>query len=271
VGTGAGADSYTLLEGGAVARIDTRIAKGITDQLGLSPSANTVSFATSAAHAPLTLTLSGSSGGALHTAAITTTSERGGGDTLAFDRSRSTLSFAHRGAAASFTLTLSTLAHNGSPAMFSTGPIHIAAGQTATISGAQWGRVTGSRLRIRIGGHALTVANRMRPPHLVRVAGLTVAAGRGGALMLTLRAKLSRLPRGAVVALAWIVRRGGHLTATHTVTATVVHGALARTWPFRPRARGRYSLTARVMVLIPAGPGGVSSSAATATTTFRGR
>jgi hypothetical protein len=269
LGTRAGADSYTLLEGGTVERVDTHISKGVTDELGLEPSANTISFATSARHAPLTLTLSGASGAALHTATISTTSSRGGGDFLGFTRSRTGLSFVHRGAAATFTVTLSTLEHNGSPSTFSSGPLHIAPGQTAQIGGVRWDALLGSRLRVRIGGRTLTVVNRLRSPRLARIARLSVATARRGAVALTIRASIARLPRGGVVALAWIVRRGGRVTRVHTATVTVAHGTLSRTWTFRAPARGRYRLTARVMVLVPTGPAGVSSSAVTATAGFR--
>ncbi len=261
VGTRSGADSYTLLESGLVAQIDTHASRGVADQLTLRPSANTIGFSTEAADEPVTLSLTGpAAGGAQHNAAVTTTSFHGAGDTMSFTGSHSTVTFVHHGRATTFKIELSSLQHNGSPSNFSSGPLRIGAGQTAHITGVRWSNLIGSTLRVRIGRRTLTVANRARALKLARIARLSAVAGRHGAITLSINARTRRLPRGAAVALVWLVRRGHHLIATHALPVTSTKPGFTRTWVFNPSRPGRYQLTARLMVIIPTAAGVSSSS-----------
>ncbi|HLJ04482.1 MAG TPA: hypothetical protein VKT31_13635 [Solirubrobacteraceae bacterium] len=268
VGTGSGADSYTLLGPGLIARIDTRAAKGITDQLTLNPSANRIGFSTAAAHAPVTLTMTGTGGGASHTAAVATTSFRGAGDALSFNDSHTSLTFVHEGPATAFTITLSSLQRNGGPSSFSSGTLRIGDGQTAQISGVSWSGLAGGTLRVRIGGHTITVANHLHIAKLARIARVRATHGRHG-VTLALTARLARLPRGATVAFIWVVRSGGRIVATRAVPVTAAIGkVVTRTWTFKARRSRHYQLVARVMVIVPGSLGAVSSSVAVAGTSF---
>jgi hypothetical protein len=268
VGTGSGADSYTLLGSSLIARIGTRAAKGVTDQLTLKPSANTIGFSTTAAHTPVALTMTGTAGGAAHTATVATTSFRGGGDTLSFNGSHTSLTFAHKGLATTFTIVLSSLQHNGAPSSFSSGPLRIGAGQAAQIGGVSWSGLAGGSLRVRIGGHTFTVANHLHLARLARIARVKATHGRHG-VTLAVTARLARLPRGATVAFVWVVRSGGRIVATQAVPVTAGIGkVLTRAWTFKARRSRHYQLTARVMVIEPGASGAVSSSVATAGTSF---
>jgi hypothetical protein len=269
VGTRSGADTYTLLEHGLIAQIDTHASRGVSDQLDLHPSSNQIGFRTSAARAPLTLTLTGGGdGGSWHTASVTTTSFHGAGDGIRLNASHDTLSFAHSGRATTFSFTLSSLQHDGAPGSFASGPIAIGARQTASISSIRWSNLGGSTLKVRIGRRTLTVVNHLKPRRLVRTTMLMAHKTRDDTEKLTVHATLARLPHGATIAIAWLVRHAGHTVARHVVRLASNRRALRRTWTFEPKAIGTYTATARVIVVTPVGATGVTSSVATKTTTL---
>ena len=150
--------------------------------------------------------------------------------------------------------------------MFQSGPLHIGAGATARIGAIRWSALTGSTLRIRIGGRTLVVHNRAHAAHLVSISSLRAKKGRGGTVSLSIAAALHRLPAGAQVAFAWTVRSGRRIVATHATLARFqtgsmcyVHGICRRpgaprsasyTFAFKPKHKGRYSLTGMVTVVV---------------------
>jgi len=280
-GTGTGPDTHTLIGHGFAGQIDTQASNGVKDTLALLPGGGQVGFSTAAAHKPLTLTLIGAASKERRTAQISTTSFGGPGDVLAFTGGQSGLAFTHHGAATTFSLTLSGLGPRSAPSVFQSGPLHITAGATARIGAIRWSALAGSTLRIRIGGRTLVVHNHAHAAHLASIGSLRAKKGRGGAVSLSIAAALHQLPAGAQVAFAWTVHSGRRVVATHATLAhfqtgsrCYVHGICVRpgapssasyTFTFKPKRKGRYSLTGTVTVVTIQG---VTQSASRASRTL---
>lgn len=265
-GTGAGADTHTLLGPGFVGQIDTQASHGVSDTLTLTPGGGTVGFSTQAAHKPLTLTLLTDAGPERRSAQISTTSFAGPGDAVAFaDSSHTGLSFTHHGRATTFSLTLSAQGPRSAPSVFQSGPLRIGAGAHVRVGSIHWSALGGSTLRVTIGRRTLLVHNRARPTRLATIKRLSAKRGRGGSVSLTIAAQIARMPAGAQLEFTWIVRGAGHVVATHaepgqmlTTPQCHVHGICARpgypqtasySFAFRPKRAGRYSLTGTVTVV----------------------
>jgi hypothetical protein len=100
--------------------------------------------------------------------------------------------------------------------------------------------------------------NHARPAHLAGVRSLSATRGSHHKLVLKIAASLHKLPAGAQLAYAWIVRRAGRVIATHAVLApSSQHSA---SFAFAPRGKGTYVLTGSVTVITRAGLGAASAS-----------
>ncbi len=250
-GTGTGTDTHTFTGQGFTAQVGTRAAPGVADKLTLDP-AGGAGFTTDAASKPLTLTLLEAPGNDHRTAEITTTSFKGAGDSLSFTGAGSGLSFVHHGRATTFSITLSGQSPASTPGVFQSGPLPIGAGQTAQISSIKGDSLTGSALKVSIGGHTLTVRNRYHPAQLTRIISLKATKTGKRAVSLTIRAALHQLPAGAQVTFGWAVQRRGYVVATHALLAPA--GTNTARFTFTANHPGRYQLTATVTVITPTGP-----------------
>jgi hypothetical protein len=250
-GTGAGPDTHTMIGRGFAGQIDTQASKGVKDALTLSPGSGEVGFATKSARKPLTLTLVDGVPRERRTAQIATTSFGGAGDALSFTGSHGGLTFIHHGGATTLSLALSALGPKSAPAVFQSGPLHIGAGASVRIGGIRWDSLTGSTLLIRIGRRTIVVHNRARSPLLASIKTLHAKKGRHGTVSLTIFAALHRLPTGAQLAFAWTVRSGGHVVASHAVLKPL--GTRSASYTFKPKRKGRYTLTGTVAVVTISG------------------
>lgn len=250
-GTGTGTDTHTFTGQGFTAQIGTRAAPGVVDKLTLDP-AGGAGFTTTAASKPLTLTLLEAPGKDHRTAAITTTSFKGAGDTLSFAGAGSGLSLVHHGPATTFSISLSGQSPTSLPGVFQSGPLPIGAGQAAQIGSIPWDSLTGTALKVSIGGHTLTVPNRYDPAPLASITSLTATKTGKRTVSLAIRAALHELPAGAQVTFGWAVQRGGHVVGTHALL--VPAGTNTASFTFTAKNPGRYTLTATVTVITPTGP-----------------
>jgi hypothetical protein len=133
VGAGSGIDVHLISHGSLTARVKSEALPHIADQIGFHPN-GTVGFSTEAGEKPLTMGLIAHSEGVVKSAEIETTNAKGTLDELAFDDKRSTVTLRHGGRTAALRVRLSTLAKNGAPTTFDSGPMHIPAGATATLA-----------------------------------------------------------------------------------------------------------------------------------------
>ncbi len=253
--TGSGSDTHTFIGQDFAAQIATRAVAGAVDNLTIDPNGG-AGFATNAATKPESLTLIGATGQDLHTAQITSTGSKGASDMLSFTGSRSGLSFVHHGRATTFSLTLSAQGSGGLPAAFESGPLPIGANTTARIGSIQWASLNGSALQVTIGGHTLTVQNRVSPTQLASITSLTAKQLPRRTVSLTIRAALHDASAGTQLGFGWVVQRSGHVVATHALLAPT--GTQTASFNFTAKHAGRYKLTATVTVLTD---GGLTQSA----------
>ncbi len=149
------------------------------------------------------------------------------------------MTLTRRGPATTFTLTLAGETGHGLPASFTSGPVPVGAGQTASITGIHWGSLAATALTVRVGGKRLELANRARSVRLVNIARVKEVAGTGQHVSLVVAGSLAKLPSGSDVAIVWVVRRGKTVLARHEVALEAQRGPFTSSWSVRlAKARG---------------------------------
>jgi hypothetical protein len=262
--TGSGPDAHTIVRPGQVSVVGTRAQPGAEDHFEVGPAGE--SFTTSAGHKPLTLTMLDASGTGsakvTRTVRLTTTSFRNGGDAIALLDGGRVLGLTHRGPATTASLTMSAAGAGSPPETFSTSPIPIPANATERVTGIAWAALQNSTVRISGHGRSIRVRNAHTVPRLANIAAVHAHKLLGDKAALTIVTRRRRLPVGATRAFVWVVRRGGRVVARHT--AVEATGTRSATFSFGTNSRGRYKLTAKVVVITS----GVAGSTATTTRTL---
>jgi hypothetical protein len=211
---GSGPDTHVLMAHGMLAEIDTRANPGSQDQLTLAPGGSGAGFATDASSKPLALTMLGGFGHRRESATVTTTGFHGGSDNIAL--AGGGLVIRHRGAATALTIRLAVSGAGTLPATFESGRVHLPANGTARIAHVNWAGLGRSLLRLRLGGRAVVLRNRL--PRLPRLSILSLRAKRlrGARVGLIVRLARRRLPRDTQLLLQWTLRRGTKVAAAYT-------------------------------------------------------
>jgi hypothetical protein len=247
--------SATVIGNHLEALIDTSASTGTSDKIGVSSSTHSISFAAGSAK-PLSLSLTSSAGkGVSHIAQLTTTSPTGATQTLGFRGG--TLIYKHAGPAATIDLQLSDVSKSQAPVALNTGPIHVAAGQSASIAPTAWGTLGAAR--ITISGHGLRrtiiVHNKsLKPP--IHKLSLVIHRGAGLTRSLTITGRLGAVPAGAQLQYAWKVTEKGRVVARHALTlsgASLRNRNQHETFDFTAPANGDYRFTGTVSLLVTHG------------------
>ncbi len=261
---------HTLMGSGIVATIDTASEVGISDQIRFDP-AGTVGFQAGGGQKPLTLSVLARGVTGVQSAVVTSTSAQGGSDELRFDPGRSQVVFHHEGAAMSFRLRLTSLQKNGSPAAFESGPVQIAAGETATFTPANWSSLNSIPMTRRSPGgreRRTVLRNQSSTPAPGRVVALDLdnKISRGlGPRSLEIISRLGVIPPDSQVSVAWTVSAAGRKIAQHFETLTdleLVPGLRRDRFPFEAPQPGHYKVRADLVVMTV---NGVASVARTST------
>ncbi len=257
---GAATGSYTeaLTGGGLDALVSSSARPGVDDRIGVTPDAGRISFATGAGAKPLTIGMVSDPGHSSHSVTLTTTSVHGGSDSLAFQGG--SVRFNHSGPASTVALQLSSVSPSGLPVAFSSGPVHIAAGQSATFTPTSWSGL--GAVAATISGHGahrrrrLLLRNRLQLPAPVHGLALSVRHGAGRTRVLTIKGRFGKLPSGAQLQLVWIVKRGVGTLERHVLTLTpsqLRQGAHSESFTYTAPAAGRYSFTGRATLIVTHG------------------
>jgi hypothetical protein len=265
-GANAGATAETFVAGGFVGTVAASTPRGAPGQTSFSASAGTVGF-TGATSAPLSLGVDRVSSAGSESVEVTTSDAKGGTDMLTLGAGGGAVTLTRQGPAATFTMTLSGVTRNGLPASFTSGPVPIGPGQTASISGIRWSSLAGTSLTAHVGTKSLKLANRAALVHLVNIAKLTELAGTHQHVRLVVTGSLAKLAGGSDVAVVWVVRHGKSVLARHEVALEALHGSFTSSWTVRLGKAKGITFTA-VVVAVGTKATTEVASAATRSLTF---
>ncbi len=176
----------------------------------------------------------------------------------------------------SYTLSLSWAGPHGFPQTFAAPTVHLAAGDRATFTPANWSTLQASAATLRLtrpNGKTTTrtIQNRLRPADRYTVS-LKVAKF-GATRRLTIISRFIRLTPGSTALINWQVRRGRTLVARRTASLTgrrLRRGLTSLTFPVRGLKSRGYTFRASVELLSPAHGGMYLSQQIGRTRRFRG-
>ncbi|MGA3218106.1 MAG: hypothetical protein ABSE77_03345, partial [Acidimicrobiales bacterium] len=265
-GASRGSTTETFVDGGFVGTVASSVPKGAGGQTWFSATAGTVGFS-AVTSTPLSLGVDQVTAGGSQSVEVTTSGVKGGGDTLTLGAGGGTVTLTRRGPATTFTMTLSGETRNGLPASFTTGPVPIGPGQTASINGIRWGSLAGTSLTARVGGKTMKLHNRSKAVRLVNIGQVKELAGAHQHISLVVGGSLAKLPGGSDVAVVWVVRHGKTVLARHEVALEAQHGSFSSSWTLRLGKEKGITFTA-VVVAVGTKGGTEVSSTATRSLTF---
>jgi hypothetical protein len=251
--------SYTdsLMGAGLDALLTSGTRSGVEDKIGVDAGAGRLSFTAGSAGKPLTIEMVHDPGASsFHSLTLTTTAARGAPDTLSF--TGASVHYTNHGPPSTVTLELSNVSANALPSTFSSGPIHLGAGQQATFTPTNWQSLGKVALTLtgRGAGRRRMLANRLATH--APASGLKVLARprTGATRLLTISARVHTLPSSAQLEFVWIVRKAGKVLERHIVTLTgqqLKAGTKSESLPFTAPGAGNYKFTGRVTLIEPHG------------------
>jgi hypothetical protein len=264
-GSAPGATAETFVDGGFAGTVAASVPKGGTGQTSFSSGAGTVGFS-GATSAPLSLTVDRVTAGGSESVEVTTSATKAGSDMLALGAGGA-VTLARRGSATTFMVALAGELANGLPASFTSGPVPIGPGQTASISGIHWGSLATTSLTVQVGGKAMKLRNRAHAARLVKLVQVKELARSHQHVSVVVSGSLAKLAGGSDIAIVWVVRHGKRVLARHEVALEARQGAFSSSWTLRlAKARG-ITVTAGV-VAVGTEAATVLSSTATRSLTF---
>ncbi len=258
-GTSRGGTTETMVDGGFVGTVGASIAKGSSAQVSFSAAAGTVGFSGTTS-TPLSLGVNRVSAAGSESVVVTTADTKGGSDLLTIGAGTGAVTLTRRGPATTFTMTLSGETGNGLPASFTTGPVPVGAGQTASITGIHWNSLAAASLTARVGGKSLKLRNRAQAVRLVDIARVKELAGAHQHVSLVVAGSLAKLPAGSDVAIVWVVRKPSSPATKWPLKAQ--HGSFSSSWSLRLAKATGITFTA---VVVAVGAKGATELSGTAT------
>jgi hypothetical protein len=174
-----------------------------------------------------------------------------------FNAARDTVAVTAGNQPTSATLSLSWIGPHGFPQTFVAPTVHLAAGDRATFTPADWASLQSSRVTLLVANRngrttTRTLQNGIRPAGRYTVA-LRIAGTRADR-RLTITTHFIRLPQGSSALMAWQVLNGRALVAKRTVllNARRLHrGSVVRTLAFTGLGSGHYTFRGIVELLSP--------------------
>jgi hypothetical protein len=254
VGARSGIDVHLLSSGGLSARVESKALPNVPDQIGFHPN-GTIGFSTEASEKPLIMGLIAHSEGVAKSAEIETTNSKGTLDELLFDDKRTMVTLRHGGLAAPLRLRLSTLAKDGGPISFDSGPLHVSAGGWVTLAPLDWTRLDTVLLTTRDlnGDERQTILKNRASKELSGSIEIDVDRSRKGPLtrLIDVFGQLKGIPEDSEAWITFIVRHNDGIVAHSTQSLSTDginrHRRLGR-FEFVAPASGRYDAEVAVFV-----------------------
>lgn len=259
-----GPAAETFVSGSFEGSVQDATVGGSSAQDSFAPATGSVGYSGSTT-APVSLNVDRMTGTGPVDASITTSSGHGF-DQLSIAKG-GTVNMAHNGPATTFTLTLSSEPHNGLPSSFTSGPISIGSGQTATISGLHWSSLSSGTISVKVGKHRVLLHNRAPLVRLVSVRQVAVHQLSHHQVQLVIAGKLASRAGAARVVVLWVVRSGKKLLARHDALLSPQQGAFRASWTVKLAPAKDLTLTTEVVAVSEKGANAASSTV-TRTTTF---
>ena len=255
VGVRAGADSHFIASGGLLARVETTASPGIQDRIGFDP-AGMVSFATRGAAKPLSIGLSARAEGIVRSAVITTVATRDAPDELSFDRTQTRIVLRHDGPGTMLRVRFSTLAIEGGPVSFNSGPIEIGAGQVVTFAPLDWTRLDTVAMEVfQPSGKERKTFLQDRavksPASIIVDLDVRHAKDKERMRSIDVTSRIAALHPDDQIVITWIVRYGGHIVAheARLLGSAEVHPGVRRDkYVFAAPVEGLYDVRAELVV-----------------------
>jgi hypothetical protein len=220
-------------------------------KLTLDSATSSLSFGGNSSHQALSATLLTHAGDGSQRLATLTTAGKGH-YALAFDRSRDTVTVSASGASGDVSVQLGWAGHQALPGAFAAQPISLAAGETLTLTPANWATLSSRTVSAVL----RTSSGRIRRVKLGRRGGLGVAVHRlkltvkraGSRPVLQLKASVVHARFATQATIAWAVLRGRRVIALHS--ASVPASALGRPHTYRTGklAPGHYTFLGGVAI-----------------------
>jgi len=260
---GSGPAAETFISGSFEASIQDAATPGTPAHGSFTPANGSVGYSGSAA-APVSLNIDRSTGTGPVDASITTSSGDGS-DQLSVAQSGS-VRIGHTGAPTTFELTLSSEPHNGLPATFTSGPISISGGQTATISGIHWGSLSSGTIGVKVGKRQMVLHNHAALAHLVSVRHVIVHQLAHHQVQVVVTGRLTSQSGALSGVVVWVIRSGKTVLAHHSTSLGRTGGPFSATWTVKLAPAKGLALRTEVLAVSEKGPTAAASTFTRSTT-----
>ncbi len=268
---GAGGGGMEMMLPGLEATLAARVHKDQSDEVGVDPHADSISYEagapnTSLSGSLLSTPISGAGAAAARdselsdrTASFSTSLAKDAQDTLAFPHGRQ-LTLTHSGVAAQLSLTLSSFEPDGQPVGVALPELRLGTGERLAVSPENWSALASTpiRLTITVRGRTTTETVRARAigKAFATVTGATIKTVRGGKAALALRLRVTHAAANASLSIIATVRNGKQVvrhTAPNRLLTTALSRGTATLSLGRRLAPGRYRLEIKLLEVTPQG------------------
>lgn len=281
-GTANGEYDDALFGHGMAASISAAATPAVTDGISVPATLDGLQFGQTGgamSRSPRTATVQivvNGSQGSQRTATLDTSVPTSGHAGVMFDTAHDSVQVTAGNQPTSSSLSLSWVGPHGLPQTFAAPAVHLAAGDRATFTPANWSSLQSNGVTLRVvhrNGETTTrtLVNRIRHAARYTVALKVVRAG--ATRRLTIAIRFIRLAPGSSALVTWEVLKARPLVAKHTVLLTgpkLHRGLVSQTFPFKGVRSARYTFQASVDLLSAARGGMYTSQRVSRVQRFRG-
>jgi hypothetical protein len=281
--SGPGGYHDSLLGRSLTGTVTADSASGLTDRVSLLPNGRGLELGqigglTSRSPRNMTAQLvSHAPDGTQRTATLGSAMSTTGLDTISFDSARNAVTVKAGGQTTDYSLSLSWDGPHGYPQTFIAPKQTISAGESATLTPANWSTLDASTATLKIvhtNGSSTTkkVTNTVLPTARYSVA-TEVTNLKSGRRRLEIDATVSHIVKGSSAVFSWEVLKGTSVKSSHAVTITTAKlrvGLLKRTFDVKTHPGSHYAFKGSVAIFTPMASGSFSSQILQKQKGFRG-